>query len=133
MKKHAHVAHTWSCSTFFRAALLALVAGIPAVLPWAADAQDRKYSLKIQNDSRYDIYRLFMSESDEEEWGPDQLQTVVLESGETYTLTDIKPGEYDIKFVDEDGDECVLRDVAIFENTSWVLTTQWLVRCEKFS
>jgi hypothetical protein len=65
-----------------------------------------------------------------ENWGPDQLKDFVLTAGSTFTLTSIAVGEYDVKFVDEDGDACVLRHIKITDDTSWRVTTQWLLQCE---
>lgn len=98
-----------------------------------SNTPQRRYWLKITNNSRYDIYQLFVSSSEEERWGPDQLGDFVLRGGGgSYTLTDIVPGEYDIRFVDEDGDKCDLRNIQIFKNTSWALTTNWLVQCQGY-
>ena len=92
----------------------------------------RRYWLKVTNSSRYDIYHMYVSSAEESNWGPDQLSDDVLTTGTSYTITDIVPGEYDIKFVDEDGDECTLSDIAIVKNTSWSLTTAWLTKCEGY-
>jgi len=93
----------------------------------------RRYWLKITNNSRYDIYHLYVSSSENENWGSDQFGDFVLQAGGgSFTLTDLIPGEYDIKFVDEDGDECVLEDIAIVQNKNWSLTTSWLTNCEGY-
>lgn len=93
----------------------------------------KRYWLKITNNSRYDIYHLYVSSSENEAWGPDQFGDFVLEAGGgSFTLTDLVPGDYDIKFVDEDGDACVLRDISIFQNKNWALTTNWLTQCEGY-
>ncbi len=97
-----------------------------------ANNPQRRYTLKITNNSRYDIYHLYVSSSEDARWGPDQLSDDVLSTGTSYTITDITPGEYDIQFVDEDGDKCILEDIGIFKNTSWSLTTAWLTNCEGY-
>ena len=97
-----------------------------------ANNPQRRYWLKVTNSSRYDIYHMYVSSAENERWGPDQLADDVLTKGMSYTITDIVPGEYDIKFVDEDGDECTLSDIAIVKNTSWSLTTAWLTKCEGY-
>lgn len=130
MKNYTHIVRSLRRPFLFCAIIVALLASIPATVTNHVEAQGRRYSLRIQNNSRYDIYRLYVSSSDEDRWGPDQLRDDVLETGSAYTLTNIRPGEYDIKFVDEDGDTCILRDIAIFKDTSWVLTTRWLLNCE---
>jgi len=97
-----------------------------------ANNPQRRYWLKVTNSSRYAIHYLYMSSSENARWGPDQLDDFVLSTGRSFTITDITPGEYDIMFVDEDGDKCVLEDIAIFKNTSWELTTTWLTKCQGY-
>ena len=63
--------------------------------------------LKIKNDTLWDIHYLYMSPSDQTEWGPDQLEDDILESGGTLTLNGVTCDTWDIKIVDEDQDECV--------------------------
>ena len=50
----------------------------------------------------------------------------MLASGETFSLGNIPAGEYDVKVVDEDDDDCVLNDIAIVNDTEWSLTTDVL-------
>ena len=118
----------------FRAALLfaslcALSAAAPPGPRDASAAQAQRYQLKIQNHSRYQIQRLYMSSSEDENWGPDQLGERVLRPGSAHTISDILPGKYDLKLVNEDGDPCVLRDVSILKDVDWVLTNKILVKC----
>jgi hypothetical protein len=93
----------------------------------------RAHQLSIRNDSRYDVYRIHLSPTQSSNWGRDVLGSTLLESGSRYTITNIPTGRYDIKFVDEDGDECVLRGFSVVNNLSWTLTTDWLLRCEGFA
>ena len=121
------VAHCAVAATLFVVLLLAGLA------PATATAQRRgHYTLVIENDSRYDIYYLYMSRTLEDDWGPDQLGDKVLSAGEMFTLENIPAGEYDVKFVDEDDDECVLNDIAIVDDTEWSLTTDFLLECEGY-
>jgi len=62
-----------------------------------ANAQGNRYSLTVRNYSRYRIDRLYMSASDENLWGPDQLGRHTIYSDSQFTLTNIRPGEYDIR------------------------------------
>ena len=88
--------------------------------------------LRIQNDSRFAIERIYMSATNQSQWGPDQLGTNVLRPGTSFTLTSVSAGRYDLRFIDEDGDRCVLRNVSIDGRTSWTLTSAWLARCEGY-
>lgn len=112
------------------AVLMALVA---TVVPFPVSAQGSRYSLRIVNATSYDIENMYLSSSDSGVWGPDQLGPFrVIRSGSTFTLTDIRPGEYDIKFVDGGGDSCTLRYQNIFQDLSWRLTNSWLLSCEGY-
>ncbi len=121
------LAHCAVAATLFGVLLLAGLASATAT------AQRRgHYTLVIENESRYDIYYLYMSRTLEDNWGSDQLGSEVLDSGETFALGNIPAGEYDVKFVDEDDDECVLNDIAIINDTEWRLTTNFLLECEGY-
>jgi hypothetical protein len=114
-----------------RVAVIAVCVGSLGFVAAQAYAQNR-YSLKIVNNSKYDIYGLFVSSTEDNEWGPDQFgggKGDILKSGESFTLTDLVPGEYNIKFVDEDGSPCILRNTKIFKNEAWSLTSAWFEKC----
>jgi hypothetical protein len=100
------------------------------LLAAGVEASGSRWSLKLHNSSRFDIYELFMSSTETNQWGRDLLGSGVIRSGETWTVEKIMTGEYDIKFVDEDGDSCVLRNQRIIDNTTWNISTDWLLRCE---
>ena len=87
-------------------------------------------SATLFNESRWDIHRLFVSPTHESHWGPDQLGKYILESGTSFTLTDIDCGDYDVKLVDEDGDECVVVEVYLCGAEEAVLTDRDLLECE---
>ena len=124
MRRLAH------CAVAVTLFVVLLLAGLA---PATATAQRRgHYTLLIENDSRYDIYYLYMSRTLEDDWGPDRLGSEVLGSGETFSLGNIPAGEYDVKFADEDDDECVLSDIAIVTDTEWSLTTDFLLECEGY-
>jgi len=112
------------------ATLATLVLFATCVIPLPVSAQGNHYSLKLSNASSFGIDRIFLSPSDRNEWGPDQLGSNVIGAGQTFTLTGIRPGEYDIMFVDQDGDSCVLKNQNMFTNLSWRLTNSWLLNCE---
>jgi hypothetical protein len=77
-----------------------ILLGAVAMMPLSANAQGSRYALTICNYSRYRIDRLYLSASDENTWGPDQLGQRVMNVGTEFTLTNIRPGEYDLKVVD---------------------------------
>lgn len=108
-------------------ALVAVAALAVTSMAWAAG----KSSVKITNKSKWQIDQMFMSPADTDEWGPDQLGEQVIKTGMSFTLTDIPCNKWDIKLVDEDGDECELRDVDLCAHAaSWDITDDELLTCE---
>lgn len=89
----------------------------------------------IKNKSSWAIHNLFISSVDTQEWGPDQLGEHVIDAGGgSYTLTDIPCGAYDVRLVDEDGDECVVGDVGLCAaKGNWVIEDQDLLECQSGS
>ncbi|MCU1290175.1 MAG: hypothetical protein JWN60_2404 [Acidobacteria bacterium] len=89
-----------------------------------------RYSLKITNRSKWDIHEVYVETSENtEDWGKEWLSGRVLKRDTFITITNLKPGEYDVRFIDEGNDECILRNIAINKNTSWAITTAWLEKC----
>jgi hypothetical protein len=110
---------------FTVAALLSLAVAIPA------SAARRKASIKVINQSKWEIHELYLSPASSHHWGPDQLEDQVLAKGESLTLTNITCDRYDIKVVDEDGDECVIEDQQLCgEALYWKITDKALLACE---
>ncbi|HYH08292.1 MAG TPA: hypothetical protein VEK11_14645 [Thermoanaerobaculia bacterium] len=93
----------------------------------------RKATVKVINQSKWEIHHLFLSSSEDEEWGPDQLGEDVLTKGDSFTLTNIPCDTYDIKVIDEDGDECVIEQVELCnDNSYWKITDKDLLECEGY-
>ena len=88
----------------------------------------------IVNKSRYAIYQLYLSPSRASRWGRNQLGRKVIRPGDSYTLHSIPCGLYDIKVVDNDGDSCVITEIAMCrDHTHWDMTNDSLLRCEGWS
>lgn len=87
----------------------------------------------IQNNSSYDIHYIFMSSTRDPNWGPDQLRPdQILGAGQAVRFSGVVCDNYDLKLVDEDGDECVQNGVQICESTTLVINQQDLLRCEGY-
>ena len=90
-------------------------------------------TVKVINQSKWEIHHLFLSSSTDDEWGEDQLGEEVLAKGDSITLTDIDCDTYDIKVVDEDGDECIIEEVDLCrDNSYWKITDKDLLACEGY-
>jgi hypothetical protein len=110
-----------------------IAAAAIVVLALAAPAFAEKATVKVINQSKWEIHHLFLSSSAEEEWGPDQLEDEILTKGDQITLTNIPCDEYDIKVVDEDGDECIIEAVDLCKDHSfWKITDKDLLECEGY-
>jgi hypothetical protein len=89
--------------------------------------------LRIRNTSNWDIHYLYVSSVNTNQWGPDQLGADnIIPSGGSWTLSGIACGRYDIKVVDEDSDECEIRDVRLCGNETWTITNDNLLRCQGY-
>lgn len=110
-----------------------LLIGAILVCAISAPAFARKATVKIINQSKWEIHHIFLSSSEEEEWGPDQLEDEILAKGESLTLKNIPCDLYDIKVVDEDGDECIIEEADLCQDDSyWKITDKALLECEGY-
>ena len=118
------------------AAMLAgaiVLAGV--VLGPATEAQGKKNStVKVVNRSTWTIEEMYLSPIDEKEWGPDQLGDAVIKPDKSFTLDNIPCDSWDVKLVDEDGDECVVADVDLCkDDETWEITSKDLLKCQAAS
>lgn len=87
----------------------------------------------VVNHSDWEIHYFYLSPVDDESWGPDQLSKHVIGPDEEFTLTHIPCDVYDVKLVDEDGDECVVPEVELCaDSDEWVITNDDLLDCEGY-
>ncbi|MFA7322103.1 MAG: hypothetical protein WC000_11620 [Dokdonella sp.] len=85
----------------------------------------------VVNKSSWAIHEMYFSPTDETEWGEDQLGKQTIEPGEQFTLSGIPCDKWDVKVVDEDGDECVVESVALCADTDrWVINDSDLLGCQ---
>jgi hypothetical protein len=106
-----------------------------SLLPSSAPAlAQKRASVKVSNNSDWEIHHFFLSLSEQDEWGPDQLGEEVIGTGEAFTLKEIPCDTYDVRLVDEDGDECVVEAVDICgADEGWVITNKILLGCKEES
>jgi hypothetical protein len=108
-----------------------VLAAIAAIAPTAALAADSSV-IHITNKSDWEIHHFFLAPSESDKWGPDQLGDAVIKaSGGTFELHKVPCDTWDVKLVDEDGDECVVESVDICgSKEGWVITSKDLIACE---
>jgi hypothetical protein len=137
MRNNSLTAKRWLRSIISCAAALLFLFGTLAVAPQVADAQSQqrrrnRFEYTIRNNSSFEITRLYFNSSETDDWGPDRLGANVLPAGQAFRLTNIVAGEYDMKVVDEDGDECVLYNITVCGNGAYSFTNDNLLRCEGY-
>jgi len=115
--------HTWEYVV--RRITLACLLSAATVLP-ALAAQ-----LTVINSSDYVVHHLHISPSASKSWGPDQLGKSIIGRAERFTVNNIPDGTYDLKLVDEDGDECIVERVDINSDMNWTLTDTVVENCQK--
>ena len=86
--------------------------------------------LVIENESAWDIHRIYISSSDQDEWGPDQLEEDILGSGDTLSLSGVDCDTYDFKLVDEDDDVCEVHGVEICGDETMTISNDALLKCQ---
>lgn len=113
------------------ATLATLAVLATCVAPFPVSAQGNQYSFTVNNTSSFALYEVHFSPSYTTSWPSDSLgRRQVIASGASLTFTDLRPGEYDVKLVDEDGDACIIWNQKIFQNMSLRVTDSWLLSCE---
>ena len=88
--------------------------------------------LEIVNQSRTTIQHLYLSAAGERAWGDDQLgegEDDTIDPGDSYTVTDIEPGRYDLKLVARDGTTCIISDQRFGTDKVWTVTEAMLDTC----
>lgn len=110
-------------------ALCGLLFAVVLAPPAFAGKGDSK--VIIVNKSNWAIHEMYFSPTDDDEWGEDQLGDHTIETGDQFTLTGVPCDSWDVKVVDEDGDECVVSDVALCaDNDKWVIKDSDLLACQ---
>jgi len=110
-------------------AMFAVVLGAYMMLP-SSEAQPSQATITIRNNSQWTLMHFYVSPVSENRWGPDQLGDEVIANGESFTLTNVPCDNYDVKLVDEDGDQCIIRNVDMCDDDSvWEINQSVLANC----
>jgi hypothetical protein len=101
---------------------LFLLAGV-----FSASAQNLP-SIRITNNTGYDVYYIYISPSDSDDWGEDVLGDDILLDGHSVNIQLDHPlggdGIYDICLEDEDGDSYSKYEVQLTNNARIVFTEE---------
>ncbi len=103
----------------------------PAVSSGGQAAPSTDSNITFRNSSNWVITHLYLSPVEQNTWGPDQLGAEVIRTGGSFTVTGIPCGNYDLKLVDEDRDECIVRNANICaENGGIDIDSNDLLACQ---
>lgn len=96
-------------------------------------ARRKNGAATVSNFSKWEIHHIYVAESQSDNWGPDRLRGRVLANGASITIGNLACDTYDLKIVDEDGDECVIEEYDLCNGTThWRITDKDLLECEGY-
>lgn len=76
----------------------------------AASSGSADGTITVHNRSGYALFHLYLSAPQRNAWSEDHTHNHTFHDGTSLALRGVECGSYDIRVLDEDGDECVLRD-----------------------
>lgn len=88
-------------------------------------------TLEIHNESSYAFAEIYLSPEDSGTWGADLLGSDILAPGEVLELSNVDCDVYDIRIVDDEGDDCVVSSVDLcLDNAVWRVDDSELAACQ---
>lgn len=109
---------------------------LSAILPCCATTNSNAPAITapdavtLHNHSGYGVFHLYVGAVGAQSWGSDLLGRSPLHDGRSAGLRGVSCGRYDLRLVDEDGDECVLHNQDLCpEPTGAVLNSAELAGC----
>ncbi len=80
-------------------------------------------TLEITNESNANVWYVYVSPADSDEWGEDWLRDDIIDVGETYTIAGIPEGTYDVKAEDEEGQVVEIAwEVVLEGDMTWTIS-----------
>ena len=86
---------------------------------WAAT------KMKFWNSTANTITELYLAPTGTDQWGPNQClndDNKSVEADERLLLTDVTPGQYDVKLVDDKGRHCTLHNITVKGGTAYAFS-----------
>lgn len=108
------------------------VIGILATVPLLLGAHPSPTTaITVVNDSSREIRHLYLSPTNQDNWGPDQLNGSMIGSGGgSYTLSNVECNQSDIKVITEDHNGCFLyKVVSCGQSATWTITNDATPDC----
>ncbi len=112
---------------------LAILCGSLSILVAAtllSSAHSQTATIRIENNSSREIHHVFLSPTDQDNWGSDQLNDTVIRSGDSFTLNNVTCSGSDIKVIAEDQNGCFLSAVlGCGGDGVWTITSETPANC----
>jgi hypothetical protein len=87
-------------------------------------------TVSLHNASKFDIYSIQLSPSDQVQWGANLIAGDVLMHGEDAQLAVFDCKKYDLRLVDDENIECVIDNIDLcFEDKKWTINDTVLAVC----
>jgi hypothetical protein len=104
--------------------------GVFACVPLFSNAHAAATAITIVNNSSREIRHVYLTATNQDNWGPDQLYGSRISSGASFTLENVSCGSGDIKVVAEDQNGCFLYHVVVCgSNVTWTITNDAVPDC----
>lgn len=96
--------------------VLAVAAGLGCASTGTGSAPSTGTSdgtITVHNRTGYALFHMYLSAPTRNAWSEDHTHNHTFHDGTTLALRGVSCGRYDIRLLDEDGDECILRDQSV--------------------
>lgn len=104
--------------------------GVLACLPLLSSAHSAATRITIANNSSLEIRNVYLSATNQDNWGADQLNGSIPPGGGSFTLDNVSCAGNGVKVITEDQNGCFLYQVvACNANVTWTITNDAVPDC----
>ena len=90
-----------------------------------AMASPNATSVTIVNNASREIRHVYLSHTNEDNWGADQIDPSTIPSGSSVTLNNVACSAADLKVIAEDQDGCfIYKVISCGQSTTWTITNE---------
>ena len=109
--------------------LVALCIAVSA-LAAISSARTAATSVNIVNNSSREIYNVYLSPVNSDDWSGNQLGTATIAPGQSYALNNVACDQQQVKVIGEDQDGCFLSTVvSCGDSATWTITNSTPADC----
>ena len=118
-------------NTHWRFAIVLTAIGILATVPLLSGARTATTTtITVVNNSSREIRHVYLSPTDQDNWGADQLNGSIGAGGGSYTIGNVACSQTSIKVIAEDQNGCFLYQiVSCGQNATWTITNDATPDC----